>query len=283
MKSRLEDLIDIGFGVDVGDTNDMFERFVNFINTECGGIRGRQLDLGQSEWSPLEGDAAVLAACVEATEDRNTVVAMNSSGMQGPGVLCMTEENETNLITTQGLSEEFLERSAGRLVTVDASFSVMLGNMITFAEDNGLLDGRTIGVVGSDQQGQPEAVENGLVNELEARGFPVVVYQTVQCDGGTVCSIGVPEAVSAMADAGVDLVLPTLNILSLPVFVQEMVTQGFTPDAVDFITSNFNSQAGDLVASKVKATPALKLRRCTTKQSGSVSYTHLTLPTICSV
>ena len=108
MKSRLEDLIDIGFGVDVGDTNDMFERFVNFINTECGGIRGRQLDLGQSEWSPLEGDAAVLAACVEATEDRNTVVAMNSSGMQGPGVLCMTEENETNLITTQGLSEEFL-------------------------------------------------------------------------------------------------------------------------------------------------------------------------------
>ena len=60
MKSRLEDLIDIGFGVDVGDTNDMFERFVNFINTECGGIRGRQLDLGQSEWSPFEGDLSLI-------------------------------------------------------------------------------------------------------------------------------------------------------------------------------------------------------------------------------
>ena len=253
MRQRLEDLVGLGFAVEVGDVSDMFERMVDFVNTECGGIRGRQIDLGESEWSPLEGDPASLAACVEATEDRNTVIAINSSGFQGPAILCLVEENETALITTQGLATDFMERGQDRLITTSPNFERALNNMVAFADDNGLLEGRTIAVIGTDTQGQPEAVQAGLIDELNNRGLDVAVTETLQCDGQVTCVVGIPEAVAAMADAGVDLVIPAMNILTAPAMIQEMVAQGFTPGSVQFMVSDFSSAAGDLVASKVAA------------------------------
>ena len=43
---------------------------------------------------------------------------------------------------------------------------------------------------------------------------------------------------------------PSLNVVSLPGFIKEMVGQGFKPGSVQFVNSNFNSQAGDLVSGK---------------------------------
>ena len=40
---ELEDAINIGFGIPVGDVNEMFRAYVEYINEECGGIRGRQV------------------------------------------------------------------------------------------------------------------------------------------------------------------------------------------------------------------------------------------------
>ena len=255
MRSALEDLVQFGFGVEVGNVHEMFEFFIDYINTECGGIRGRQLDLGLSEWTPIDPavNDLIIAGCVEATEDRSAVVAMNSSGMQGPGVTCMTEQNDTILITTQGLSTDFMERSNGRLVTNAQNFERALATMVNYADENGLLEGKNIAVVGSDQDGQPEAVESGLVNLLEELGHNVAVYETLQCEGGSTCSTGIPETVQAMLDADVDLVMPTVNILTAPPLIQEMVTQGYQPGEVEFMISGFNSADGDLVASKVKA------------------------------
>jgi len=269
IRQQLELLIDIGFGIDVGDTQDMYERLVGVINDDCGGIRGRQLDLGESAFNPLEGDAGTLAACVEATEDRDTVIAMNSSGIQGPAVLCMVEENATPLITTQGLSDEFMDRSDGRLVGMDASLETMLSAMVNYANDEGLLEGKTIAVVGADTQGQPEAVQAGLVDTLNELGYEPAVYETIQCEGGTACTIGMPDFVTSMLDAGVDFVFPTLNILSTPGMLTEMSTQGFQPGEVQFMVSNFNSAAGDLVASKAKANTSAEAAAL---YEGTISY-----------
>lgn len=253
IRQQLENLIDIGFGVEVGDVTAMFEAFVAEINDNCGGIRGRQLDLGLSEFDPLSPDVEAVrnANCIEATEDRNAVMVMNSSGFAGSAALCIAEEHETMFLTTTGLSEDFLSRGGGRLISLNVSNDDSLRFMVNQFHEQGLLEGKVIGIVQADTPGQPEAVQAGLVETLEGLGYEIAVNETIGCGGGTSCTIGVPEAVGALLDANVDVVMPTLNILSLPGLVLEMTVQGFQPGDVQFVNSNFNSQAGDLVSSKV--------------------------------
>jgi hypothetical protein len=254
VRQTLEDLAEIGFGVEVGDVQGMFTALIDDINNTCGGIRGRLLDPGVSEFSPIGDYAAESAAsCLGATEDRNAVIAVNSSGIQGPAVLCITEEHETMFITTQGLSTDYVERSQGRLITMDAGLNEAPAAMATIAHEQGLLEGKTIGVVTSDGPGKPEAIELGLIATLEELGYEVTVSSVIGCAGQTACTEGVQESVTDMLSGGVDALFPALNILSLPGYVSEMVTQGYAPGDVQFFQSNFDSQAGDLVSSKVAA------------------------------
>ncbi len=255
IRQELENLVDIGFALDVGDPDEMFRFLVREINENCGGIRGRELVLNESSFNPLDSDveAAQLATCIEATEDNAAVFVMNSSGFGGTGALCMAEDADTAFLTTTGFPDDFYERSAGRLVTLDFSSDQSLRQLVLKADADGMLEGRTIGVVHSDGVGAPEAVEAGLLATLDELGYEVAVRSTIGCGGGSACSEGTQSSVTDMLDAGVDAMFVPLNVLSLPAYVTEMVAQGFQPGEVQFLNSNFNSQAGDLVSSKVAA------------------------------
>jgi hypothetical protein len=255
LRAQLENLVDIGFGADVGNTSLMFETFVDVINEECGGIRGRALVLSESSFDPLSSDAeaAKVAACVEATEDEHAVAVMNTSSLQGTAALCVAEQNNTPLITNQGYSDEFLERGGGNLITQRYSLDDSVRLMVDRIARSGALDGRTIGVVGADTPGQPEVVESSLVDALTAAGHEVAVIDIIGCGGMASCTVGVQESVGNMKAAGVDVVFPALNILSLPGYIAEMVTQGFEPGDVQFYNSEFEGQSSDLVPSKVAA------------------------------
>ena len=50
---------------------------------------------------------------------------------------------------------------------------------------------------------------------------------------------------------GVDVIFPLLNVISLPGYIGEMVTQGVQPGQIQFYQSGYNAQNGDLVSSKV--------------------------------
>lgn len=252
-RNKLEDAAAIGFGIEVGDTAGMFQALIEEINA-CGGIRGRQLVLTESSFSPL-GDtlAETTASCLAATEDENAVVTMNSSGLQGAALLCWTEEHESVLITTQTVPDEFVVRSDGRLINIVLTGERSARTLVSVADEAGELEGRTIGVVWPDTPGLPEQAQAGILDSLAGLGYEVAVAQEIGCGGGSSCSDGIPEAVGEMASAGVDAVFAPLNILSLPGLVSEMVTQGFAPGDVTFFQSNLNSQEGDLVSSKVAA------------------------------
>ncbi len=255
LRGELENLVDIGFGVDVGDTSLMFETFVDVINDQCGGIRGRMLVLSESSFDPLSPDVegARVAACVEATEDERALVVMNTSSLQGTAALCVAEQNRTPLVTNQGFSDEFLQRSDGKLITQRFSLDDSVRLMVERVARSGALDGKTIGVVGADTPGQPEVVESSLVDALTAAGVEVAVTDIIGCGGQAACTTGVQESVGNMKSAGVDVVFPALNILSLPGYIAEMVTQGFEPGDVQFYNSEFEGQSSDLVSSKVAA------------------------------
>ena len=252
IRSRLEDLTGIGFAVPVGDPKEMFEVFIDYINEECGGIRGRMLDLGYVEAEVLfnDVDASRNAACLAMTEDFNAVIVMNSTGFQGTANLCLVEEQETIFISTQGLPEEFMNRGNDLLVSLSPTLEENLRFMVSDLLARGELEGMTLGVAAPNTPGQVEAVEEGLVNPLREAGFDVV-FDVIDCGGGTVCFGGVPESVTNMVDAGVDGFFNVLNVVSAPGYIAEMANQGFQPGDVRFFASDFNSQSSELVSGQI--------------------------------
>ena len=252
IRSRLEDLASIGFAVPVGDPKEIFEVFIDYINEECGGIRGRMLDLGYAEAKAFgsDVDANRNAACLAMTEDHKSVIVMNSTGFQGTANLCLVEEQETIFISTQGQSEEFMNRSNDLLLSLSPTLEESLRFMVSDLLDRGELEGLTLGVAAPNTPGQSEAVEAGLVNPLREAGFEVV-FDVIDCGGRVSCTGGTIESVTNMDNAGVNGFFNVLNIISAPVYIAEMVNQGYQPGDVRFFASDFNSQTSELVSGKI--------------------------------
>ena len=255
IRSKLEDLAQIGFGTDVGDPAEMFETFAAYVNEQCGGVRGRMIDLHTIHVAVLgdQLDEIRNAACIEAIEDNDGVILLNSSGFQGSATLCIVEENETAFVTVQPQSDEFMQRGEDRLVTMTPTARESLGWLALDLIQRGELDGKTVGVAAPDTPGQYEDVETGLVNVLRDHGINVAVFDRLECFGSVACLGGMVESVGRMRSEGVDVVFNVTNTITAPQYINEMVNQGFEPGDVQFYASDFNSQATEIVASKVVA------------------------------
>ena len=253
IRSKLEDFAEIGFGTDVGDPAEMFETFVTYVNEQCGGIRGRLIDLHTIHVDVLgdQLDEIRNAACIEAIEDNDAVIIVNSSGFQGSATLCIVEEHETAFVTVQPQPEEFMQRGQDRLVTMTPTAEEALSWLALDLIARGELEGKTVGIAAPDTPGQFEAVEAGLVNVLRERGVNVAVFDKIGCGGSVMCADGSVETVGRFRSEGVDVVFNVLNVISAPFFLTEMLAQGFEPGDVQFYASDFNSQAAEIVASKI--------------------------------
>ncbi|HEX7095410.1 MAG TPA: hypothetical protein VF183_05975, partial [Acidimicrobiales bacterium] len=192
------------------------------------------------------------AACIEATEDHEAPIVLNSSGFQGSAILCITEDHGSVFITTQGNPGEYYERAGNKLYSMSFSLDESLTMLARAVASTGALDGKVIGVVAADTPGQAEAVQAGLIDVLRDEfNIEVARFDVIGCAGSSLCAEGVAESVSGMKRDGVNVLFPTLNVVSLPGYINEMVTQGFDPNALQIYNSDFNSQAGDLTSSKV--------------------------------
>ena len=253
LRSKLEELADIGFGTDVGDPAEMFETFATVVNEQCGGVRGRMIDMHLIELAMLSDtvDEERNAACIHATEDLNGVILVNSSGFQGSASLCIVEEHETAFVSVQTQTEEFISRGNDRLITISPTSEELLRWHALDLLERGELEGKTVGVVAQDTPGQSEAVKTGLVDVLEGQGINVAVFDVIGCQGGNVCAAGSVESAQRMKAAGVNVFFNNLNVISAPLYIIEMLNQGFGPGDVQFYASDFNSQAGELVSSKI--------------------------------
>ena len=254
LRTTLEDLASLGFATDVGDPTKMFETFVWYVNNVCGGVHGRQIDLSLIEVPPTGSDVDALrnAACIEATEDRDAVIVLNSTGFSGTANLCFAEQDpKVAFVSSQNMPLEYLERGEGRLIALALALEESLQFLAQAVIAEGLLEGKTVGVLGTDSPGEGgEAVDN-FVSLLRDAGVNVAVYDTIGCAGGLMCTDGTTESVSNLIEKNVDVLFPTLNTLSLPNYIGEMVRQGFEPGDITFYNSNAASQARDIVASKI--------------------------------
>ena len=254
LRTTLEDLASLGFATDVGNPTKMFETFVWYVNNVCGGVHGRQIDLSLIEVPPTGSDVDALrnAACIEATEDRDAVIVLNSTGFSGTANLCFAEQDpKVAFISSQNMQLEYLERGEGRLIALALALEESLQFLAQAVIAEGLLEGKTVGVLGTDSPGEGGEVVENFVSLLRDAGVNVAVYDTIGCAGGLMCTDGTTESVSNLIEKNVDVLFPTLNTLSLPNYIGEMVRQGFEPGDITFYNSNAASQARDIVASKI--------------------------------
>jgi hypothetical protein len=257
IRVTLEDLADLGFAIPIGDPADQAERFVGLINDRCGGINGRTLDLSLVEAPPIapEGqdpNSVAQQACIRATEDNDAVFAFSGSGWGGQGgATCVTGAHDTTYLTTYNITQEDLAEAGNRLYSTTLSSADGLEYLARTLDEQGALDGKTIGIVMQDSPGDPDIVEQGLINTLEELGHEPARVDALGCGGGNVCQTGVIESVQGMIADGVDVMFPLLNVITLPNYIGELVTQGAEPGQIQFYQSAYHAQNGDLVSSKV--------------------------------
>jgi hypothetical protein len=253
LRTKLEELQSIGFGLPVGDVRDIVDTFVGIVNDKCGGVNGRKLAVNTLEVSPLSPtvDADRVAACKQSTEQLHAVFAINSSGLTGPGVSCFSAEHDTILITTDGQSDAAYAASKGRLYSVSFGADEQLRLMARELGKAKVLEGRRIAIVQSDQPGQPETIKNGLIDVLKNEfGITPTRVDTIKCTGSR-CADGLVESAEGVAKDRIDVVFPLLNVLSLPGYVEALAKAGVQPGAVKIYNTDFNNQASEIVVSKI--------------------------------
>jgi hypothetical protein len=257
IRVTLEDLQDLGFAIPIGDPADQVKRFVGLINDRCGGINGRKLDLSLVEAPPLapageDPNAIAQAACISATEDHKAVFAFSGSGWGGQGgAACVTDAHDTIYLTTYNITQDEIKNAGNRLYSLALSSADGLEYLARTLNDQGAFDGKTVGIVMQDSPGDPDIVQAGLIDTLQDLGVNVKRVDTLGCGGGNSCTTGVIESVQGMIADGVDVLFPLLNVINLPGYLGEMVTQGVKPGQIQMYQSGYNAQNGDLVSSKV--------------------------------
>jgi len=251
--TRLDELPRVGFGVPVGDVDGMVRAFVDLVNGPCGGIHGRTLDLRTVEVSALGGggfdiDTLREAACLEAVEVYRAVVVLAVTPIPGTAAGCLGLMNRTAHLTTAGVSDRDLVRAGGLVQSLEVGDRSGLRLAVLTALNQGLLDGATIGIVLPDAPQRSDDLVAAVVGALEGTDLEPTTYQ-IGCEGTTTCRVGLTTAVGAMIDEGVDVVVPLLDMTSLPWLVLEMLDQGM-PNPL-FVQSGLDGQGLDAVAARV--------------------------------
>jgi hypothetical protein len=204
---------------------------------------------------PPEGQdtsSVAQAACIQAAEDQEAVFAWSTSGFGNVGIPCLTQAHDVVFMTSYTVSSEDLANGGSRLYSTGLSGEQQLTYMARDLYNSGDLEGKKIGVVRPDLVPDADIVQRGLVDVLEDElGLDVVRVDTIGCGGSNSCTDGVIPSVQGMIADGVEVLLPTLNVLSLPVYLQEMVTQGVQPGEVAIYNSDYAAQSGDLISGKV--------------------------------
>ena len=239
-------LVDLGFAVDLGDTEEQIQALVDDVNA-AGGVNGRMIEVTFHAQDPLDA-TSIERTCLEATQDEEAFAVIATNGVGTLTNACVAVDNETLYLSTQGALVSDLEAAEDRIFVFNFTTPQLAVLMVEHLDGEGELEGKTIGIVTGDDVIGLE-VNDTLGPALEEAGYEVAASQTLACnDTGAICE-GYPVAVSAMADAGVDAVFSSLGALAYPAFAAEGAAQGFTPQYYTFASGG----TSDVVAKEMAA------------------------------
>ena len=227
-----------------GDTSEIFSSFVKILNEDCGGFHGRKIDLQEVTTFPLKAfdiDISTLGniACLNATKDIPSVIVIDISEFSGPLENCVVKEQKTALITTKVVPNQNVDNSNNRLLVDSFSTEQALSLMLAFTEDKGLLTNQSIAIVADDSLGNYESVITGLMEPLRELNYDPE-FHFLNCEGGIICDAGMGSIIDAFTENPPDVLFPTLNPVSLPELLAQMLQNDIPKPQI--IQSAFNQQ-----------------------------------------
>ena len=244
VKTSIGELQTLSFENFSGDTSEIFSVFIKILNEECGGFHGRKIDLKEITTFPLEAfdiDISTLGtiACLNATKDIPSVIVVDISQFSGPLENCIVNEQKTALVTTKVLPSQIAISSNNRLLIDSFSAEQAFSLMLMSAEEKGLLTNQSIAIVADDSLGNYESVITGLVEPLRELNYDPE-FHFLNCEGAIFCNIEIERTINAFKDNPPDVLFPTLNPISLPELLTQMISNDVPKPQI--IQSAFNQQ-----------------------------------------
>jgi len=233
--SDLSQLSEQNLAPEIGLGHVTLQAVVDDINAN-GGVLGRQVELVPHV---IEGAAAAIdpnagrQACLEATEDDQPFAVIITAAISAETTECALQYENALTITMDSWPDSFYERSDGRLFSVATHTSVSREREYRawphILDEQGELEGHTIGVIRMDTAEQEEAVDEGLMPGLEELGYSVAATAVLPCPEGSTSCEQHDVAIQRMQDANVDLVFLTAQTLAGAATVEAAANLGFEP------------------------------------------------------
>ncbi|MGH8977056.1 MAG: ABC transporter substrate-binding protein [Acidimicrobiia bacterium] len=235
--SDLAALSEQNLAPEIGNAQEMLEAVVADINAN-GGVAGRQIELVPHV---IAGAAAAIdpaagrQACVQATEDDQPFAVIITAAITAETVECAAVDHDNVItITMDSWPDSFYEGADGRLFSVATHTSVSRSREYAawprILEDEGLLEGKTIGIVRMDTVEQEETVDGALKPSLEDLGYEVAAESVLPCPEGTQTCEQHDVAIQRLQDAGVDFVFLVAQTLPGSATVEAAAGVGFEPE-----------------------------------------------------
>ena len=235
---------DIGVGlpgIDPETQREGWQAFVDEVN-EAGGINGRRIEPVYRSYDPLDQDSG-RAACLYLTQDREVFAVMDSGGLVGGNVRCITDENDTTMLTTgsQGVLDELYEAAPERLFGLLQRSTRLIDNLAVELDSLGVLDGATPGILVTEDDAH---MARRLEDRLAERGHEVA-YTGVLAQEYSQGTSQISLEVQQMRANGVDAVIKLVHIIYGTQFVQLADGQGYHPQ---YLASDWRNASIDVHA-----------------------------------
>lgn len=250
LRSDTADLQERGVIPDVGDPVQNFEVFAQLAN-EAGGAGGHDIIVTSHLYPPGATATDQQPSCLQATEDDEAFIVVFVGGMAAETVLCVTEQHDRIAYALSGvLVQSVYDRSEGRLFNHAMSADRLMATWVAVLDEQGILDGATLGLVRHDQSDHEEAAQ-AVAAELEARGYELAEEVAVPCEGTSCGQTDI--AVERLDSAGVDHVFSLMGAIQYSTVVGAAESAEYRPR---WLSSDFENQAFDSTAAFMRGVSA---------------------------
>jgi hypothetical protein len=219
-----------------GDGGEQFKTFIDLAN-QNGGAAGRKFKVTTHQYTVPSTATSERPACVAATEDDQAFIVVFQGGQTEETLLCSADEHQRITLAIAANARAIAYPTAkGRLFTNDMSADRLMKVWVTAAKKQGLLKGKTIGIVRPDVSTHA-ALAKTLTQALKKAGFSVADEVALPCEGQSCQQADV--GAQRLQSANVDTLFSLLPAIPYPSFVGAAGQIGYHPQ---WLSSDFEFQ-----------------------------------------